>query len=132
MMNEIAYRESTANAVRGAQGQDTVPAPGGAALTEDVAQRLLAELRRDMNQQIDWQVQQQLTTRRGPSLGEATLALGSLCIGAVVTGILVANATTVTSGLLGTQTATHQNTLPFVVVVWVALFLVNVAWARRR
>ena len=36
------------------------------------------------------------------------------------------------SAMLGTQTATYQNTLPFVVVVWVALFLINVAWARRR
>jgi hypothetical protein len=107
------------------------PAPG-ALLTEDAAQRLLAEMRRDMTQQIDWQVQQALVARRGPSLGEAGLAIGSLAAGAAVTGVLIANSTTLVQGLWGTQSVSHLNILPYVALVWLAVLAVNVIWARRR
>jgi hypothetical protein len=75
---------------------------------------------------------QELAVRRGPSLGESVLALGSLTIGAVVTAVLVNGSTTVVSGYLGSQHTVQSNTLPLIIVVWAALFLINVAWMRRK
>lgn len=129
-MNEMALNHLT-NDVRGRP--ESLAAPSASVASgDDLAQRLLGEMRRDMSQQIDWHVQQQLAVRRGPSLGEATLALGSLAVGALVTGILANDATTVTSGLFGQQNTSHLNTLPFIVIVWAALIAINLVWARRR
>jgi hypothetical protein len=106
--------------------------PAEPPLADETAQRLLAELNRDLHQQIEWQIQQQLAVRRGPALGEAILAVGSMAAGSVVTAILVANSTTLVQGLWGTQTASHLNILPYVLVVWAAVIAINLVWARRR
>jgi hypothetical protein len=104
----------------------------GFLVSEEWSQRALADLRREVGQMVEWQVQQHLPVRNGPTPAEAALALGSLAAGAVVTAVLVMNATTVSTGFLGTQNITHYNTLPLVVAVWLALLVINVVWARRR
>jgi hypothetical protein len=99
---------------------------------EEWSQRALADMRREVGQMVEWQVQQHLPVRSGPTPMETVLALGSVVAGAAVTAVLVMNATTVNTGFLGTQTISHYNTLPLVVVVWLALLVINVVWARRR
>jgi hypothetical protein len=111
---------------------DASHAATGALLSDEASQRLLAEVRRDMTQQIDWQVQQHLAARRGPSVGEAVLALGSLGAGAGVTAVLVSHATVLSWGLWGTQSVSHMDILPYVALVWLAVIVVNLIWARRR
>jgi hypothetical protein len=100
------------------------------ALTEESAIELMTEMRRDMLQEINWQLQRGVP-RRGPTGTETALALGSLATGAIITVVLIANSTTVVSGILDTQSASHANVLPFVVVVWLAVLTVNAIWARR-
>jgi hypothetical protein len=130
-VNEIAYRSP---APRGDQvlGQPGSPPVLAEPLADEAVQRAVAEVRRDMQQQVEWEVQRRLAVPRPPSPTEAVLVLGSLVTGAVVTGVVVANATTVVSGFLGTQTATHLNTLPMVILVWLAVIGINLIWARRR
>jgi hypothetical protein len=130
-VNEIAYRPPAMQADYGL-GQPVAASPPAVPVAEDTVQRIVAEVSRDLQQQIEWQVQRQIATRRGPSLTEAVMILGSLATGTIITGLLVANATTVVSGIFGTQTATHLNTLPLIVVVWLALIGINLVWARRR
>ncbi len=123
-MNEVTFQTQRTNDSQGYSGSVAMPSPGGVAPSEDLTQRYMMESRRELLQE--------LAVRRGPSLGEGVLALGSLTIGAVVTAVLVNGSTTVVSGYLGSQHVTQTNTLPLIIVVWAALFLINVAWMRRR
>ena len=125
-MNEVAYRSQGANEVGGLR------ATGASQQPEEWTQRALAEMRRDMSLQLDAQLQQRLASRRGPSFGEATLAIGSLAVGAAITAILVNGSTTISSGMWGASNVSHVNTLPLVIVIWTALLLINIAWSRRR
>jgi hypothetical protein len=113
-------------------GQPGSPTVLAEPLADEAVQRIVAEVRRDMQQQVEWEVQRRLAVHRPPAPTEAVLVLGSLAAGAVVTGVVVANATTVVSGFLGTQTATHLDTLPMVILIWLAVIGVNLIWARRR
>ena len=123
-MNEVTFQPQRTNDLQGYMGSAATPSPGGVATSEDSTQQYLMEPRHELPQE--------LAVRRGPSLGESVLALGSLTIGAVVTAVLVNGSTTVVSGYLGSQHVTQTNTLPLIIVVWAALFLINVAWMRRR
>ena len=127
-MNEIAYRAPQSNS----QTLQAPVAPQPPALTEESVHRLIADVRRDLQQQIDWQGQRQVVPHRGPSGGELGLVLGSLAVGAIVTSVLIVNSTTVSQGLFGTQDVSQRDILPFVVVVWLALLAINFVWARRR
>lgn len=127
-MNEISFRAPQSNS----QTLQAPMTPQSPALTEESAHRLIADLRRDLQQQIDWQGQRQVVPHRGPSAAEAGMVLGSLAVGAMVTSVLIVNSTTVAQGLFGTQAVSHRDILPFVVVVWLALLAINLVWARRR
>jgi hypothetical protein len=130
-VNEIAYRSPVPH------GEPALEQPGSPhAIAEppadEAAQRIVAEVRREMQQQVEWEVQRRLAMHRPPSPTEAVLVLGSLATGAVVTAVLVTNATTVVTSFFGAQTATHLNTLPLVIVVWLAVIGINLIWARRH
>ena len=127
-MNEISFRAPQSNS----QTLQAPVAPQSPAMTEESAHRLIADLRRDLQQQIDWQGQRQVAPHRGPSGAEAGMVLGSLAVGAIVTSVLIVNSTTVAQGLFGTQAVSRADILPFVVVVWLALLAINLVWARRR
>lgn len=129
-MNEVLGGTALSNGVAARRDVD-LPSGGTVAGRQEAVGLTLAEVRRELQQQIDWQ-SQQLATRRGPSASEVSLVLGSLATGAAVTCVLVANATTVVSGLFGSQSASHQDILPFVAVIWLALLAINMVWARRR
>lgn len=129
-MNEVLGGTALSNGVAARREVD-LPSGGTTLGRQEAISPSLAEVRRELQQQIDWQ-SQQLAPRRGPSASEVSLVLGSLATGAAVTCVLVANATTVVSGLFGSQSATRQDILPFVVVIWLALLAINLVWARRR
>jgi len=129
-MNEVVGGTGLSTGVAARRDVDLTSGGPGAGRPEAVG-LTLAEVRRELQQQIDWQAQQ-LAPRRGPSASEVSLVLGSLATGAAVTCVLVANATTVISGLFGSQSASHQDILPFVAVIWLALLAINMVWARRR
>lgn len=131
-MNEIAYRPS---APLGAMGLETrEPAtPSIDALPEgETAGRLLAELRRDLDRQVEWRVREEIAVRRAPSTAEAVMMLGSLAFGAITTAILVTSATTVVSGLFGSQSVSRLDIFPLIVLIWLAMIAINLVWARRR
>lgn len=131
-MNDIAYRQPSLQTDRTLEQPIPAQTAGAVPINEDTIQRIAAEVRRELRQDVEWEVQRRLAARHVPAPTEAVLMLGSLVAGVAVTAILVANATTITSGFLGTQSASHLNTLPLVVVIWLALFAINLIWARRR
>jgi sulfite exporter TauE/SafE len=81
-----------------------------------MAQMILMGMQRDIETQIDWRLQQQATTRRRTiSNEEIGVILGSLGIAIPLTAIAAAS-----SGFAG------------ILVVWLGLVLVNLAWSQRR
>jgi hypothetical protein len=131
-MNEIAYRPSAPLGAMGLEAREPVAPPAAALPEEDSAARLLAELRRDLDRQVEWRVREELAARRAPSTSEAVMMLGSLAFGTITTAVLVTSATTVVSGLFGSQSVSRLDTLPLIVMIWVALIAINLVWARRR
>ena len=91
------------------------PAGTDPGATQQLAQQILLGMQRDIEAQIDWRLQQ--ASPRGPRLGtlEVGLILGSIGIGVPLTAIAGAAAG-----------------LPGLAIVWVAIVLINVAWAARR
>ena len=88
------------------------------AAAEALAKDFLARVQRDIDEQVDLRVQQQLTTtRKGSPLSpqELGLALGSLGIGIPLSAI-----------------ASIFGHLPGLVLVWGGLIIINVAWSQRR
>ena len=83
----------------------------------------LAHLRRDIDEQVDLRVQQHLAATppppRGLTAAEVPLVLGSLGIGIPLSAI----AGGIAGGIAG---------LPGLIVAWVGLVLVNLAWMHRR
>jgi len=98
-------------------------APWTARLASEEARppMLPAQLQQDIDEQVDWRVQQHLRARNAapPDLLMPLVMLGSLIIGAATTGTIVIHA--------GAQA---------VFAMWLCLVLINVAWAvawaRRR
>lgn len=132
MNEQLSFGSLGANPIR-SRAEFPVPrSDTNIPLTEESAIELMTEMRRDMLREVDWQLQRVSSAGRGPTSAEAILALGSLATGAVLTSVLVTHSTTVMQGLLGTQTISHWDVLPFVVIVWLAVLVVNVIWARRR
>jgi len=108
---------------------------GQQAQGEALAQGFLARVQRDIDEQVDLRVQQQLAARSAmPSASPAPLvaqqsrsvdhkgrgedvgiALGSLVFAIPLSGI-----------------AGYAAHLPGIVVVWVGLVIINLAWSQRR
>lgn len=116
-MNEVTYGTPQPDAVRDLSNtmaaQQMAPAQ-----TEELARTFLARVQRDIDEQVDLRVQQRLSTwkpPRGVSNQEKELMLGSLGIGVPLT--LFAG---IFGGIWG------------IIIVWVGLIIINVAWSQRR
>jgi hypothetical protein len=74
------------------------------------------EMQRDIDARIDWSLQQRQPARRGTITGmELGLILGSIGTAIPITAIAAAAA-----GLAG------------IIIVWLGLVIINVAWSMRR
>lgn len=119
-MNEVSFDAPRPEAVRDLSGTIAAQAQhADPAVTEELAKNFLTRVQRDIDEQVDLRVHQQLASgnqRRKPITSEELgLALGSLGIGIPLSGI---------AGVFG-----H---LPGLITVWVALAIINLSWARRR
>lgn len=121
-MNEISYGAPRPDAVRDLGETIAAQQAGGPAQTEALAHNFLARVQRDIDEQVDLRLQQRLTTWQGsaaPSKKQLDhareLMLGSLGIGVPLT---------LFAGIFGG--------IGGIVVVWVALVIINVAWSRGR
>ena len=122
-MNEVSYEGMRRpEAVRDLSQALTAQHVADPAATEELARNFLARVQRDVDEQVDLRVQQQLATwqgAKGPSKKQrehaTELMLGSLGIGVPLT--LFAG---IFGGIWG------------IVVVWIGLVIINVAWARRH
>lgn len=89
------------------------------AAAEQQAQAFLARVQRDIDEQVDLRVQQRLGKVKGNKGGisnqEKELMLGSMGIGIPLTLF-----------------AGYFAQLPGIIIVWLAIVLINVAWAQRR
>jgi hypothetical protein len=114
-MNEVSYggqssmsdREGGA-LLRGEQG-------AGTASSQELAQQILMGMQRDIEAQIDWRLQQKQGKHRSIDQNEIGVILGSAGIGVPLTAIA------------GASTG-----FPGILVIWISLVLINLAWARRR
>lgn len=122
-MNEVSYGTPQPDVVRDLSNtmaaQQVAPAQ-----TEEMARNFLARVQRDIDEQVDLRVKQQLATwkdAKGITNQEKELILGTLGItlgvGVPLSGI---------AGYFGHGWG--------IVIVWVCLVLINinVAWAQRR
>lgn len=112
-MSELSYGQQTQQPV------GSLDQPLGAypvdSTAQEMAQLILTGMQRDIESQIDWRLQQQKPGRREVSGNELGLILGTIGIGVPLTAIAGAMAN-----------------LAGIAVVWIALILINVAWASRR
>ncbi len=84
--------------------------------SDEIAQRILVGMQQGIDAQIDWRLRAAGKPDRAKISGEElSLILGSIGIGVPLTAI---------SGALAG--------LPAIVVVWIGLVIINVAWAARR
>jgi hypothetical protein len=84
--------------------------------TADLSQRILMGMQRDIEAQIDWRLRQAAPAKtRTIDPSEIGVILGTIGLGVPLTAIAAASA-----GIAG------------IVVIWIALALINVAWAQRR
>lgn len=118
-MNRVTNEEPRSDAVRDLGEAIAVRQEGGTASPDALAQSFLAQMRRDIEIQVDQRVQEQLThLPRGGRLSEGVivpLVLGSLGIGIPLS---------VVAGVFGG--------FPGILVVWICLVLINMAWSLRR
>jgi hypothetical protein len=87
----------------------------GAVSSQELAQQILMGMQRDIEAQIDWRLQQRQRKSGRLDGSEIAVILGSAVFGIPLTAIAGDSA-----GLAG------------IVVIWVSLVLLNVAWAVRR
>ena len=117
-MNEISYEEPRPDAARdlaNALQQHYAAAPAQA---DALARGFLAQVQRDIDEQVDLRVQQQMAAfkpSKRAAQDQKELMLGSLGIGVPLT---------LFAGIFGG--------IPGIIVVWIGLVLINVAWAQRR
>ena len=127
-MNDVSYESPRSDAMRDL-GQvlaaQQAHQPAGSAATEEVARDFLARVQRDIDEQVDLRVQQQLTTWKAANPGTwlsqrdraqhaKEVMLGSLGIGVPLT---------IGAGIFGGIWG--------IVIVWVGLIIINVAWAQH-
>jgi hypothetical protein len=93
-----------------------MPTQGDDPATERLAQLILMGMQQDIETQIDWRLQQRgVANKRVISNEEIGVILGSVGIAIPLTAIAAASA-----GFWG------------ILVVWIGLVLINVAWSQRR
>lgn len=120
-MNEISYGEPRPEAVRDLSQTLTAQQAAGPASTEALAQNFLARVQRDIDEQVDLRVQQQLANWKPPSPSRSAqkdmeFMLGSLGISIPLTAI----AAFIGGGIWG------------VAVVWAGIIIINLVWAQRH
>ena len=120
-MNEISYGEPRPEAVRDLSQSLTAQQAAGPASTEALAQNFLARVQRDIDEQVDLRVQQYLATWKPPKPSKSAsqdkeVLLGSLGIAVPLTAIAAFSP----AGLLG------------VIIIWIGIILINVAWFQRH
>lgn len=127
-MNEVSYGEPRPDAVQDLSRTLATQQTAGTASTDMLAQQFLARVQRDIDEQVDLRVQQQLDARIQQHLAnwkpssrrsadqDKEVLLGSLGIAIPLTAIAAFSS----AGLLG------------VVIIWVGIVLVNVAWSQRN
>jgi hypothetical protein len=127
-MNNVSYDSPRPDAVRDlsqALAAQQARQPAGSPATEELARDFLARMQRDIDEQVDLRVQQQLATWKASNPGTwlsqrdraqqaKEVMLGSLGIGVPLT---------IGAGIFGGIWG--------IVIVWVGLIIINVAWARR-
>jgi hypothetical protein len=113
-MNEVSYgsQSSTPDGERGSLPPAEQPAISGS--SQELAQHILMGMQHDIEAQIDWRLQQRQGKSRSIDQNEIGVILGSMGIGVPLTAIAGASAG-----------------FPGMLVIWVSLVLINVAWARR-
>lgn len=115
-MNDITYGEPRPEAVRDLSQTLATQQLAGSTATEELARNFLARVQRDIDEQVDLRVRQQVATIKPPQGSSSSdvkqVAITSLVIGALLT---VAKATDLGAGGIA--------------IVWSALVIVNVLWA---
>ena len=127
-MNEISYEPARTGAATDAASELSqmlaAQETASPASREALAQSFLARVQRDIDEQVDFRVKQQLATSRPtqttassqtPQSAQLAMALGSMGIAIPLTAIA--------GGIAG---------LPGIIIVWLGLILINVAWTQRR
>jgi hypothetical protein len=87
----------------------------GAGSNHELAGLIAMELQRDIDARIDWSLQQRQPARHSINGMELGLILGSVGIAVPLTAI-----------------AGSAAGLPGILIVWLGLVLINVAWSIRR
>ena len=127
-MNDVSYESPRPDAVRDlsqALASQQAQQPAGAPATEELARDFLARVQRDIDEQVDRRLQQQLVHWQGANRSDSLsprdrahhakgVMLGSLGIGVPLT---------IGAGIFGGIWG--------IVIVWVGLIIINVAWARH-
>ena len=124
-MNDVSNQAPHLAAVRDLSEALAAQQAAGPSSADALAQSFLARVQRDIDEQVDLRVQQQLATwktanprtwlsQRDRAQQAKEVMLGSLGIGVPLT--LFAG---IFGGIWG------------IVIVWVGLVIINVAWARR-
>lgn len=114
-MNEGPYRPPVAGMPATVHQTPASLAGESVVPTEELAQRILMGMQRDIEAQIDWRLQQRGARRERIDDKELGLILGSIGIGVPLTAI--------GGGIAG---------LPGIIVVWIGLVALNAFWAVRR
>ncbi len=124
-MNDVSSQAPRPDAVRDLSEALAAQQAAGPSSADALAQRFLARVQRDIDEQVDLRVQQQLATWKAANPGTwlsqrdraqqaKEVMLGSLGIGVPLT---------IGAGIFGGIWG--------IVIVWVGLIIINVAWARR-
>jgi hypothetical protein len=124
-MNNVSYESPRPDAVRDLSQALAAQQAAGSPATEQLARDFLARMQRDIDEQVDRRLQQQLVTWQGANRSNSLsprdraqqakeVMLGSLGIGVPLT---------IGAGIFGGIWG--------IVMVWVGLIIINVAWARR-
>lgn len=114
-MNDISYGEPRPEAVRDLSQTLATQQLAGSTAPEELARNFLARVQRDIDEQVDLRVRQQMVAVKAPQGSSSDfkqVAITSLVIGALLT---VAKATDLGAGGIA--------------IVWTALVIVNVLWA---
>lgn len=114
-MNEVSYSDTHSDAVRDLGQALASQQTAGPASTEALAQSFLVRVQRDIDEQVDRRIQQQLVGWKAPKRtagSEKEIAVASLVVGFLVT---LTKASDLGAGGIA--------------IVWSAILLINIVWA---
>jgi hypothetical protein len=120
-MNRVSTEEPRSDAARDLAEAIAVRQEGGSASADVLAQNFLGQVQRDIDAQVDRRLKQYLEEQRKPASGAQDkelvlgMALGSMGIGVPLSAI-----------------AAYFGGFPGLLVVWIGIILINVAWSQRR